>query len=345
MRRSWLVLGVVAYLGGLAAVIHAQAVNPPPKVLTPEIRKGLESLYSEAKAAAVRIETIPEGTGSGFFISADGLVMTAYHVVRDAASFRVVTTKGQSLPASVVGYDEYHDIALLRAKASGPLPFLELDTSHNPKAGDGVLAIGNSRGEFIAPRYGLVTSVDRDIFPFFNSVAVSSTLPLAPGDSGGPVINEKGKAVAVVIAIGVSDGVFESYLSPLYNQDELLAGLQAGRKHSVPYIGVALFQIDDDTATLLKIPKEGVLVRDLLPGGAAQKAGLRPFVARIVDGKEVYDFDVILKADGRSFDDVQELQRYVRSKNVGDTVTLTIRRGKETVEVKVVLAPNPENRT
>lgn len=345
MRRSWLVMGVVAYLGSLAAVIQAQAVNPPPKVLTPELKASLETLYQKTHPAAVRIETIPEGTGSGFFISADGLVMTAYHVVRDASSFRVVTSKQQSFAASVVGYDEYHDIAILKVKASGPLPFLELDTGHNPKAGDGVLAIGNSRGEFISPRYGLVTSVDRDIFPFFNSVAISSTLPLAPGDSGGPVLNEEGKAVAVVIAIGVSDGVFESYLSPLYNQDELLSSLQAGRKHSVPYIGVALFQIDDDTAALLKIPKEGVLIRDLLRGGAAQKAGLRPFAARVENGKETYDFDVILKADGRSFNTVEELQRYVRSKNVGDSVTLTVRRGKETLEIKIILAPNPENRT
>lgn len=345
MRRSWLAMAVVTYLGTLAVVIHAQPVNPPaPAVLTAEMRKGLEAVYTQVHPAAVRIETVPEGTGSGFFISADGLVMTAYHVVRDAESFRVVTTKGQSLPASVVGYDEYHDLALLRVRALSPLPFLELDTEHNPRAGDPMLAIGNSRGEIIAPRYGLVTSVDRDIFPFFNSLAISSTLPLAPGDSGGPVLSREGKVVAVVIAIGVSDGVFESYLSPLYSQTELLRGLQAGRKHSVPYIGVQLFQIDDEVAAELKIPKEGVLIRGLLPGGAAQKAGLRSLMARVENGREVYDFDVILQADGRSFNSVEELQRYVRSKEVGDSVLLTIRRGGNTFKVPVVLAPNPENR-
>lgn len=346
MRRSWLAIAVLAYLATLAAVIHAQSANPPvPTVLTEGMRKELEGVYTQSHPAAVRIETVPEGTGSGFFISADGRVMTAYHVIRDATSFQVLTAKGQRFPATVVGYDEYRDLALLQVRAPVSLPFLELDTERNPKAGDPMLAIGNSRGEFIAPRYGLVTSVSRDIFPFFNSLAISSTLPLAPGDSGGPVLNREGKVVAVVIAIGVNNGVFESYLSPLHNQLELLRSLQAGRKHSVPYIGVQLFQIDDEVAAQLGIPKEGVLIRGLLPGGAAQKAGLRPFVARTENGKEVYEFDVILQADGRSFNSVEELQRYVRSKEVGDSILLTIRRGGNTFKVPVILAPNPENRT
>ncbi len=346
MRRSWLVVAVVAYLGTLAAVIHAQAVNPPvATVLTPAVRANLEQIYTQTHPAAVRIETIPEGTGSGFFISADGLVMTAYHVVRDAQSFRVITARQQNLAASVVGYDEYHDVAILKTNPSTAVPFLELDTHHNSRPGDPMLAIGNSRGEFIAARYGLVTSVDRDIFPFFNSVAISSNIPLAPGDSGGPVINREGKAIAIVIAIGVNEGVFESYLSPLFEQDSLLKQLEAGRRHSVPYIGVQLFQIDNDTATLLKIPKEGVLIRALVDGGAAQKAGLRPFMARQENGKEIYDFDVILQADGRVFNSVEELQRYVRSKEVGDSILLTIRRGNQTLKVPIVLSANPQNRT
>lgn len=165
MRRSWLILAAVAYLVALAAVIHAQPVQGPPR-LSPEARSTLERVYQQALPAALRIETVPEGTGSGFFISPDGLVMTAYHVVEGVRSFRVINARNESFSAELVGYDEFRDIAVLRARVNGPAPYLSLETSQGPRTGEPLLAIGNSRGQFIAPRYGLVNTVERDIFPF-----------------------------------------------------------------------------------------------------------------------------------------------------------------------------------
>ncbi len=344
MRRSWLAFAAVAYLSILAAVIHAQPVQPP-RTLSAEMRAALERVYTQALPASVRIETVPEGTGSGFFISADGLVMTAYHVVEDTRGFRVIDSKNQSLSAELVGYDEFRDIAILRASVNEPVPFLPLETTIGPSVGEPLLAIGNSRGQFIAPRYGIVNTVERDIFPFFNSIAISTTIPLAPGDSGGPVLNQAGRVVAVVVAIGQPNGVFESYLSPLQGLGEVIAQLQAGRKRDVPYIGVQLFQIDDETAATLRIPKEGVLIQGLLRGGAAERAGLRGFAIRRENGQEVYEFDVILEADGRPFNNVTELQRYIRSKEVGDTVVLTVRRGQQILKVELRLTPNPTRRS
>ncbi len=344
MRRSWLAFAAVAYLSILAAVIHAQPVQPP-RTLSAEMRAALERVYTQALPASVRIETVPEGTGSGFFISADGLVMTAYHVVEDTRGFRVIDSKNQSLSAELVGYDEFRDIAILRASVNEPVPFLPLETTSGPSVGEPLLAIGNSRGQFIAPRYGIVNTVERDIFPFFNSIAISTTIPLAPGDSGSPVLNQAGRVVAVVVAIGQPNGVFESYLSPLQGLGEVIAQLQAGRKRDVPYIGVQLFQIDDETAATLRIPKEGVLIQGLLRGGAAERAGLRGFAIRRENGQEVYEFDVILEADGRPFNNVTELQRYIRSKEVGDTVVLTVRRGQQILKVELRLTPNPTRRS
>jgi S1-C subfamily serine protease len=343
MRRSWLAFAAVAYLSILAAVIHAQPVQPP-RTLSAEMRAALERVYTQALPASVRIETVPEGTGSGFFISADGLVMTAYHVVEDTRGFRVIDSKNQSLSAELVGYDEFRDIAILRASVNEPVPFLPLETTSGPSVGEPLLAIGNSRGQFIAPRYGIVNTVERDIFPFFNSIAISTTIPLAPGDSGGPVLNQAGRVVAVVVAIGQPNGVFESYLSPLQGLDEVIAQLRAGRRRDVPYIGVQLFQIDDETAATLRIPREGVLIQGLLRGGAAEQAGLRGFAIRRENGREVYEFDVILEADGRPFNNVTELQRYIRSKEVGDTVVLTVRRGQQILKVELRLTPNPTRR-
>jgi S1-C subfamily serine protease len=344
MRRSWLILAATIYLATLAAVIYAQPL-PAPRVLTTATQTALEQVYARTVAAAVRIETIPDGTGSGFFISPDGLLVTAYHVIEGSRSFRVVNFRNEPLSAELVGYDEFRDLAILRARVSAPMPYLPLETRGGLRVGEPLLAIGNSRGEFNAPRYGLVNSLERDIFPFFNSIAISTSIPLAPGDSGGPVINQAGRVVAVVVAIGQPDGVFESYLSPLLGLSEVISQLQEGLRRNVPFIGVQLFQIDDDTAATLGIPREGVLIRGLLPGGAAERAGLRGFTTRLEAGREVFEFDVILKADGRTFNDVTQLQRYIRSKEVGDTVTLTIRRGSQTLTVSLVLTANPARRS
>ncbi|RIH84933.1 putative serine protease HhoA [Meiothermus luteus] len=333
MRRGWIWIAVL--LAALAAVIQAQPLRPA------EVRAALEPVYNRALPAALRIETIPEGTGSGFFISPSGLVLTAYHVVEGSRSLRVVNARREAFPAELVGYDEFRDLAVLRTQVREAVPFLPLETAISPRPGEPLLAIGNSRGEFIAPRYGLVNTVERDIFPFFNSIAISTNIPLAPGDSGGPVLNQAGRVVAVVVAIGQPNGVFESFLSPLLGLDELLTQLQAGRRRDVPYIGVQLSQIDDETAALLGIPKQGVLIRGLLRGGAAERAGLRGLVVRRENGRDFYEFDVILEADGRPFNDVTSLQRYIRSKEVGDSVTLTVRRGNQTFRVELRLTPNP----
>jgi len=342
MRRFQFLAMAAASFGLLAAMIHAQPLQP--RTLPAETRAALERVYAQALPAVLRIETIPEGTGSGFFISAEGLVMTAYHVIENTRSFRVINSRNESFPAELVGYDEFRDIAILRARVGRPVAYLPLETTLGPRVGEALLAIGNSRGQFIAPRYGLVNTVERDIFPFFNSIAISTTIPLAPGDSGGPVLNLAGRVVAVVVAIGQPNGVFESYLSPLQGLGEMIAQLQAGRKRDVPYIGVQLFQIDDETAATLGIPREGVLIRGLLRGGAAEQAGLRGFTIRRENGQEVYDFDVILEADGRPFNDVTQLQRYIRSKEVGDNITLTIRRGNQILKVELKLTANPTRR-
>lgn len=341
MRRSWLMLAVVAYMVTLAAVIQAQ--SSPPKVLTEEARSKLVEVYKQTQGAAVRIETIPEGTGSGFFISADGLVMTAFHVIGQAKSFSVVTSDQKSYPATVVGYDEHKDLALIKARVSGSVPFLPLETSQPVHVGDPIFNIGNSRGEFISPRYGLVTAIDRTIAVTFPAGLISSTVPLAPGDSGGPIINKDGKVVAVAVAIGRIEGIFESFVAPIAGLGDFVRQLQAGLRVDVPYIGVLLDPVDDEIAQVLSIPKEGVLIRGLIRGGAAEGAGLRGPRSRVENGREVVEADVILKVDGKPFNQREPLQQYIRAKKVGDVVTITLRRGTSILEIPLTLAASPRS--
>ena len=335
-------LAVVAYVVVLAAVIQAQS-TPAPKVLTEDARAKLVEVYKQNQPAAVRIETIPEGVGSGFFVSQDGLVMTAFHVIAGAGSFSVVTADQKTYAATVVGYDEYKDLALIKAKVDRGVPFLPLETNQMVRIGDPIVNIGNSRGEFISPRYGLVTAIDRTIAVTFPAGLISSTIPLAPGDSGGPILNKDGKVVAVAVAIGRIEGVFESFVAPIAGLGEFIRQLQTGLRVDVPYIGVLLDPVDEEIANVLAVPKEGVLIRGLIRGGAAEGAGLRGPTSRIENGREVVEADVILRVDGKAFNQREPLQQYIRSKKVGDVVRITLRRGRTIVEISLTLSASPRS--
>lgn len=337
MRRPVFVVALLLYLAALGAVIQAQN-NPVPKTLSPEMRQTLQQVFDRSRPAAVRIETIPEGVGSGFFISRQGLVMTAYHVARDAVRLRVVTANQKAYPAQLVGYDELRDLAILQAEVPIEVAFFELETRQGVRPGDPLVNLGNSGGQFIAPRPGLVTAIDRSIRADFPAGMISSTMPLAPGDSGGPVVNAAGKVVAVAVAIGYSDEAgFQSYVAPLVGLEGFIGQLQAGYQRDAPYIGINPLEITDEVAQHFKIEAKGVLLQRVLPGGAGDKAGLRGI--NNIGPDEVPD--VILEVEGVAVNDFASLIAEVRKHSVGDSVTLTLRRAGKIMQVKLVLAPLP----
>ncbi|MDX2004921.1 MAG: S1C family serine protease [Meiothermus sp.] len=341
MRRSWFVMALLVYLGGLGFMQAQQ--NQVPRTLTPENRQALQEVFTQHRTSAVRIETLPEGVGSGFFINDRGLVMTAYHVARDANRLFVVTTDERRFPATVVGYDELRDLALLQAQlpAGVQVSPLQLETRAAVRPGDLVLNIGNSRNGFISPRPGLVTGIDRSIAPNFPAGMISSTMPLAPGDSGGPILNAQGRVVGVAVAIGYSEvGEFSSYVAPLVGLGEFVAQMQAGFRRDAPYIGISSpIPVTAEVARQLNVPVGGVIIRTVIAGGAGDRAGLRGLNS--VGPNEVPD--IILSVEGVQVNDFNQLVTEVRKKSVGDTVTLTVRRAGQIIEVRLTLAPFPRN--
>jgi S1-C subfamily serine protease len=345
MRRIGFGFLISIYLALLATFIYAQPVFNSQFELNEQTKGDLERIYRSTQSAALLVETVPEGVGSAFFISPDGYVITAYHVVREAKRFRVVTPKQERFDAALIGYDEYRDLALLKADLKGrSVPFLPLELDRAVKIGDPVVAIGNSKNEFIASRPGLVKALDKSIRADFPAGMVASTMPLAPGDSGGPVVNLEGKTVAVVVAIGNDGNEFSSYLAPLAGLGNFIQELRAGYTRDAPYIGVSPMEITSELARELRIPPGGLLVRWVIPGSAAAKAGLQSpsSVPGTAAGAVALDVDVILSIDGTITNTFADLVAYVRSKRVGDTINLRIRRGERVMTIPVTLAPRPK---
>ncbi|WP_286879236.1 serine protease, partial [Thermus sp.] len=164
--------------------------------------EALERVYREAHPAVFRVEVAEGPRGTGFFVGKDE-ALTAYHVVAGKREVVLYTAAGTRLKARVVGFSEPRDLAYLKAEGEGPRA-LPLGPLTPPRPGEAVLHIGNGRGEFLAPRYGRVLRLEASPSPFLPQGLVETSLPLAPGDSGGPVLNREGRVLGVAVAIGAT---------------------------------------------------------------------------------------------------------------------------------------------
>ncbi len=349
MRRKGMLVLWLSLLLIVPALAFAQFGRGRPDQRTQSAvqQETLNAVYAEARNAAVRIETTPEGVGSGFVISEDGLVMTAYHVVREASGLSVVTSGGERYSATLVGYDEYGDVALLDIEATG-LEALPIDFADTPEPGDALLAIGNSRGDFNAPRVGRVVALGQTLSASFPEGLIASTMPLAPGDSGGPVLDSDGEVVGVAVAISVGPEGVSSFATPLFGEEasEIVAALEGGLQRGVPFMGVSLLELTPQVVANLGYGAPGgLLITEVAPGSGADLAGLRvPDTVgsragrgrgRVVTG--IRQADVITAVDGRRVETADELVGYLRGLEIGDEVNLTVLRGDETLHFTVTL--------
>jgi serine protease Do len=351
----------------------------PPEVLAP-VGDLLEA-YDLARPATLRLEARCAtpfggrqvlGVGTGFFFDADGAVLTAYHVVDASASnapcplrFVGIDPDRREYDLRLIGFDAYMDLAVLQADVDGAVPFIPL-AARAPTPGTSVVAIGNSRGDFLEARAGRVTRLGvRAGRADFADGTIELTNALAPGDSGGPVVNAGGEAVGVVSYISFNPGgmssdtyvppflmglplprEFASYAVPVGIGSELVAAVAGGAERDVPVIGFSWqsgldYDPASSSADLGRRP--GPIVLAVTPGGPGERAGLRPFTERPVlddEGRRVgtvREADVIVAIDGTPTPTFALLLAEVRRKAIGQVIELTVQRGGATYRVPLEL--------
>jgi S1-C subfamily serine protease len=358
-------------VGGVPTVaqrFHPWLPPPFPTVVAPE--GTLYEVFERSREATLRIEgratrfaPRPDGVGTGFFISEDGLVLTAYHVIEWSNLFTAVTADERRLRLEVVGFDASLDLALLRAVTRQSVPFLSL-SDFGPEVGEAVVAIGNSRGDFLEPRSGTITRLSVDpASAFFAAGAIELTNALAPGDSGGPVINAEGMVVGVVSYISFRPDLnpsqetsgplppggardFASYAVPVLQSSPILSDLLEGVQRPVPAVG---FRAGNDYDPELFPgeplgPLAGATVQFVSPGGPGERAGLRApreeaTTNLLGQSRSRVLVDVIVAVDGERTRNANEAIAAIRRKRVGDDITLTVQRNQETVEIELTLVP------
>lgn len=328
-----LLLTLGAYLLPSRSELEAQSAPPSVSTQLPSrLSPAEQERFTALRPAVVRVDSVDTrtrtgGLGTGFFINAEGDILTAYHVVKVGQLFQITTLDGKSVPARVTAYDEAADVALLRADGSG-YPYLELSRSA-PSVGEDILAIGNSGGDFLQPRRGELLRLNAEASSSdFPQGTLETNAPLAQGDSGGPIFDSAGRVLGVVSYIRLSgDGVTRaSYAVPVTQGGELIDALVRGEKRDSPL--TALVGLVFDQFHSGKTDPPGAVVQRVLPRSAADRAGLQGCTAD-AQGRLTELGDTILSIGGVPTPNSGTALDQIKRLKLGDSVEIEYQRGDE----------------
>lgn len=309
----------------------ANSVVNVAKTCTPGV-VGIKT-YAEQYVPGQEVSENQISYGSGFVISQDGYIVTNNHVISSGNKITVTLEDGTEYDASVVGADDDSDVAVLKIDAQG-LTALKIGDSDTVEVGQMVVAIGNPISEKLANTVtvGYVSGLNRQVSAEKRTYNVIQTdAAINSGNSGGPLVNTNGEVIAVNTLKSIyagtdgsgnlieSDGI--GFAIPInYVMDIANQLMENG---SIPKAGIGLtyYAMTAEDAQLWNTP-QGALVSAVTAGGSAQKAGLQAN-------------DIIIAVDGQQLSDDVTLGDLIGDKEIGDSVTLTVYRSGETLELTV----------
>lgn len=275
-------------------------------------------------------QTTSAASGSGFILTADGYIVTNYHVIQNANSVTVSTYGGASYNAKIVGYDEGNDLAVLKIEATGLSPVV-LGSSEKLNVGDTVLAIGNPLGELtFSLTTGVVSALNREVT--FSGGTVMDLLQtdcaINSGNSGGALFNLYGEVVGITNAkysgsssSGASiDNI--AFAIPIDSVRAIVESIIEKGYYAKPVIGVSVTDVDENSRQL-GIPA-GAWVKEVTAGGAAEAAGIQAN-------------DVITAINGTEISGVSDLKRILAKASAGDELSLAIWRKNQSLTLTVVV--------
>lgn len=275
-------------------------------------------------------QTTSAASGSGFILTEDGYIVTNNHVIEGASSIKVTTYSGSAYEATLVGYDESNDLAVLKIDAKGLTPVI-LGDSDNMNVGDDVVAIGNPLGELtFSLTSGSVSALDREVTMSsgISMDLIQTDCAINSGNSGGALFNMYGEVIGITNAKYSSSSSSQASIDnigfaiPINNVRKIIESIIETGDIVKPYIGIAVGDVSSQNQNY-GVPA-GASVQSVTDGSPAQTAGLKAN-------------DVITAVDGTAIKSGKELQKIVYDSSAGDVLTLTVYRQGQTLEIKVTV--------
>ena len=272
------------------------------------------------------------GYGSAFFISKDGYLLTNHHVVEDASKVTIVLNDRRELDATVVGSDERTDVALLKVQGTS-YPELRTGNVDQLRVGEPVLAIGSPFGFDYSASAGIVSAKMRNMMGETSVPFIQTDVALNPGNSGGPLFNQRGEVVGVNSRIFSGTGGYMglSFSIPIDVAMDVADQLKRNGKVTRSYLGVSLQDIDRNLAESYKLSKpEGSLITQVAPNSPAARAGLRAG-------------DVILKYNGTPISRTSELLNYLNRSVPNQSIQLEVLRDDKRRNITATVSTAPDD--
>src|ERR1700733_7911964 len=294
-----------------------------------------------------------QGQGSGFILDKSGHILTNFHVVDGAnRGIEVMLYNKRRFPARVVGVDKVHDLALLQIDAPD-LQAVTLADSSQLNVGQKVYAIGNP--------FGLAGTMTRGIISSIRSIktgdgapiedAIQTDAAINPGNSGGPLLNSHGEVIGINTMIA-SNGAEQSsgigFAIPINTAKAVLADLTRYGRVKRPSLGIISYGIGPDLASQMGLAVDsGVLIQKVVPGGAAERAGLRGGTQQAYVGNMpiMLGGDLIVAVDGQEVNDPQDINALMDKHQAGDTISVTLYRGRREMTLKLILGEARDQNT
>lgn len=272
-----------------------------PSIVAIKIKKNVRDFFGDLYQS--------EGTGSGIIIDAQGHIVTNNHVVDGSDDIIVVLKDGKELPAKVVGKDAQTDLAVIKVGEKN-LPYAEFGDSSTLEVGELAVAIGSPMGTDYAGSVtaGIISGLDRKIFVGDkNMTLIQTDAAINPGNSGGALVNSEGKVVGInTLKLIESKVEGMGFAIPINEAKPIIQQLIENKKVARPYLGIQGSTVDAQTAKQYNVP-QGILVRGVVQGSGAEKAGLRIG-------------DIITKIDDKKVDTIEQLIEIIKSRKVGDVL-------------------------
>jgi len=322
-------LATVALAGGMGIGIGQGLIGEVPAVwaqasaaFRSEEEQTVIRVAKQVRPAVVSVKR-DGGSGSGVIIRRDGMILTNAHVVGNAKEVGIKFADGRELKGSVLGADPTVDIAVVKVPATD-LPEAVLADSDRLDVGQNAIAIGNPMGLEGTVTTGVISATNRqrslDDFVGF----IQTDAAINPGNSGGPLLDSQGRVIGLnTWIIGRATGL--GFAVPINVARDVAAQvLETGRVRRA-VMGIMPASITPETANSLKLPvQKGAVVQQVTSGSPAEKAGLKAE-------------DIITRVDNVTVNGAGDLRRVLRDHKPGDTVNVTVQRGKEVLNLKVQL--------
>jgi S1-C subfamily serine protease len=294
-----------------------------------------------------------QGLGSGFILDTQGHILTNNHVIEGAQLVEVTLWNKKKYKAQVITKDTIHDIALLQINNAPDLTPATLASSNALVVGQQVYAVGNPFGFSGTMTRGIISALRSVQLPSGNKIdnAIQTDASVNPGNSGGPLLNSRGEVIGIttMIASNPNGGAEQSagigFAIPVSTARAVLDDFARYGRVRRPSLGALMLPIGPDIAEQIGLPADyGILVERVLPGGAAERAGLHGGTQKAYNGNEVVMLggDLIVGIDGQEITTGQDLAAAINEHHAGDTVTLTVYRGRRRLDIKVTLGDAKE---